>query len=346
MKHDSTTFLSGCAPFYDFFFFAKELDELAQSGQPNSTFFVFDETDPEAQYRQYDVSVGWPAIAMATSKPPGAGRLVVALGPNGNYWELEPAPPLERAGQIADFQGNLRNVAVIDDVFYACGMGRRVLRRESPGVWRDIGPGTFAVDPDIIGFEDISGYGANEIYAVGWGGEIWWCDAGQWKRIDSPTSVILRAVCCAEDAVYAVGQGGTMVRGRYESWDVLATGRQENLMDIAVYRGEVRVCTNFRLLRWMDGELVNDMDFVEPTDQPATCLNLLCSADGLISLGEKDVFQAPRRAVEAARIRIGAFRIAGANSLQPIIDIPASQVLRTAMPQGRSAGWTAVRNPW
>jgi hypothetical protein len=279
------------APFYDFFFFAKEVDEVAQSGWPNSIFFVFDETDPEAQYQRYDVSVGWPAIAMATSKPPGADRLVVALGPNGNYWELEPAPMLERAGQIADFQGNLRNVAVIDDVFYACAMGRRVLRRESPGVWRDIGPGTFAGDPVVIGFEDIGGYGANEIYAVGWGGEIWWRDGGQWKRIDSPTSGHLHALCCAEDAVYAVGQDGTMVRGRYDSWEVLPTGRMEDLRDVAVYRGEVHVCTTFRLLRWTDGQLVNDTDFAESADQPATCQNLLCAADGLILLGEKDVFR-------------------------------------------------------
>jgi hypothetical protein len=37
------------------------------------------------------------------------------------------------------------------------------------------------------------------MYAVGWGGEIWWRDHGTWRRIDSPVSVNLNALCCAED---------------------------------------------------------------------------------------------------------------------------------------------------
>jgi hypothetical protein len=169
-----------------------------------------------------------------------------------------------------------------------------VLRRESEGTWRDFGPGPSKGDPDVIGFEDLGGYGPDEMYAVGWGGEIWWCDRGRWRRVDSPTSANLRALYCADDAVYIVGHNGTMLRGRHDSWQVMDTGRREKLMDVSVYGDKIQVCTDFRLLKWSDTGLVNDTDFADAADVPATCLYLLNAPDapqGLISLGQKDVFR-------------------------------------------------------
>src|SRR5262245_19888245 len=103
MKHELSTFLSGCMVSYEFIYFAKELDQLAQAGNPNSTFMRFKDSDPQAKLRGFDELVGWPAIAMAASKPPAASsRLVVAVGPNGDYWELTSMTADERVGQIED----------------------------------------------------------------------------------------------------------------------------------------------------------------------------------------------------------------------------------------------------
>jgi hypothetical protein len=291
MNHEVSTFLSGCAPFMGYIFFSKELDELATAGQPNSSFFNFDEEDVEAQFRQFNGGVGWPAISMATIKPRDQERLLVAVGPNGDYWELEPGTLNKTVDRITDFCGNLRALSVVNDVIYACGMGRVVLQRQGPGEWASIGPDALEGDPDIVGFEDIGGYSADEMYAVGWGGEIWWRDHGKWRRIDSPKSVNLRALYCAEDEyVYVVGRDGTMLRGRRDMWSVIDTGRTENLVDVAFYEGTVYVTTDFRILKLTDRGLVNDSDFAS-ADRPRTCLYLLRAPDGLVSLGTKDLFR-------------------------------------------------------
>ncbi len=292
MKHDTSTFLSGCAPLYDLLFFAKELDELVENDMPNSSFFCFDEQDTSAQFRKYDESVGWPAIAMATSKLEGSSRDVVAIAPNGDYWEVKPSTAQESVGRIADFKGNLRTLSVIDETIFACGMGRVVLRREGRGQWTAIGPELRKDDADVVGFEDIDGYSKDEMYAVGWGGEIWWLDNGMWRNVDSPTSVNLTAVICGENgSVYIVGHNGIMLRGRYDSWSVLDTDRKENLRDVTFHDGTVYVVTDFRILKLVDDKLVNDTDFADPNDRPTTCLILLKSPDGIISVGGKDIFR-------------------------------------------------------
>ncbi len=291
MKHDTSTFLSGCAPFKGFFFFAKELDALAAAGTPNSSFFSFDEDDTEAVFRKYDESVGWPAISMATTKTGESPRLVVAIGPNGDFWEVEAASATETVGAISGFKGNLRKLAAVDGRIYACGMGRAVLRRESVGRWTSFSPGEQQDDPSIVGFEDIGGHREDEMYAVGWGGEIWWRDHGTWRRVDSPTSTKLTALHCAADGnVYVVGQNGTMLRGKRDRWESMRTGCDENLMGVSSLGDQIYVCTDFRILRMTGDGLVDDRDFSDPKDLPRTCLHLLSASDGLVALGQKDVY--------------------------------------------------------
>jgi hypothetical protein len=289
MDHSVSTFLSGCAPTNGFILFAKELDELAQDDTPNSSFFFFREADAQDPFRKYSKNVGWPAISMATIKP-AEGRTVVAIGPNGDFWECEPAAVKETVGQIKGFRGNLRALSVVEGAIFASGMDRVVLRREAPGQWKSVGPGGRKDDPPIVGFEDVGGYDENEMYAVGWGGEIWWRDHGKWRQVDSPTSVNLRALYCDEENVYVVGRDGTMLKGRRDVWSLIDTGRSENLMDVATYDGVVFVTTDFRILKLTDGGLINDTDFAAG-DAPKTCLYLLRAENGLISLGTKDLFR-------------------------------------------------------
>ncbi|MDD5268000.1 MAG: hypothetical protein PHO08_12880 [Methylococcales bacterium] len=292
MKHDNSTFLSGCAPFYDFIFFAKELDELVKTGQPNSSFFCFDEQHEGEHFCQYNEVVSWPAISMATIKPESSCRHVVAIGPNGDYWEAEPESMQEHVGKITNFNGNLRKLSVIEETIFACGMGRVLLKREALNVWKTIGPSSINENTKIIGFEDIDGFNKEELYAVGWGGEIWLYDKNTWVQIVSPTSINLTAVCCAPDGiVYVVGHSGIMLRGRRDKWSVTDTNRKENLRDVYFYNGTVYVTTDFRILKLVDDELVNDTDFADSKDHPKTCLHLLSASDGLISLGTKDVFR-------------------------------------------------------
>jgi hypothetical protein len=144
----------------------------------------------------------------------------------GQYFEVEPAIAAKHVGVIAGMKMQVRRLAVIDDVIFAAGMGRSVIRRVRRGTWTEFGPGTTAVDQGrIVGFEGIDGFSPDNIYVAGWGGEIWHWFHGGWQRIDSPTNVNLNAVACdrQKGLVFAVGDNGSMVRGAGDQWDVMVS---------------------------------------------------------------------------------------------------------------------------
>jgi hypothetical protein len=290
MEHQGSTFLSGCPAVPGFFYFAKELDALVAEDTPNSSFFRFRDVDTEAQFRKFDTSVGWPAISMALVNLP-QGRIVIGISPYGDYWELESLSTKQSVGKIAGFKGNLRRITTVDGEFLACGMNRVALKRISTGNWSSFGPGPLKDDPNVVGFEGIAGYSASELYAVGWAGEIWWCNKGEWRRADSPTSAILTSLTCAPDGlVYVVGHDGVMLKGRRDQWELVETGRQENLKDVVQFSSQIYVCTDFALLKLEEVGLVEDTDFTNLVDKPATCLHLLETSSELVSLGTKDIF--------------------------------------------------------
>jgi hypothetical protein len=229
---------------------------------------------------------------MASVKPGNGKRIALAIGPRGQIWQVEVASKKETFGLIPDLPYQLRSLSVIDDHIYACGMGRIVRRREQDGQWTGLDAPAPVQDDVVVGFEDIAAYDANDIYATGWGGEIWWRHDGRWQQIDSPVSANMNALVCASDRyVYAVGDDGAMVRGRGERWNVLETGQSLNLMDVTEYDGQIYVVTDFSILKLQDDALVAEADFAEANDLPATCLYLLRAEDGVFSMGPKDLFR-------------------------------------------------------
>lgn len=122
------------------------------------------------------------------------------------------------------YRGVLRDVRQIGDHAYACGMKRQVYRRETDGKWTRFDKGVVLplTSGEIAGFNSIDGFSEDDIYAVGWGGEIWHCAKGAWEKIESPTNIKLERVVCAGDGqVYAVGQCGIILRGRGHGWDIV-----------------------------------------------------------------------------------------------------------------------------
>ncbi|ATB36350.1 hypothetical protein CYFUS_001764 [Cystobacter fuscus] len=287
MNHSESTFLAGCAPFHDYCFVAKALDELSAKGLNNSTFLCFVDGGVE----KVPTSVGWAAVAAATVKPPGQQRAVVFIGAGRDVFEINPETLQQAEGELHQARHALAALTVVNHVVLACGMGREVLVRDGPAQWRAIGPGPRPDDHGVVGFEGLHGFSLDELYAVGWQGEVWRGDVqGRWARIDSPTSANLNAVCCAADGqVYAVGDGGMLVRGRGNLWETVDTGRGETLRDVADFGGEVFVVSDFRILRLRGDRLVPD-DRFDSDARPGSCLRLLPAEDGLYSLGPKDLY--------------------------------------------------------
>jgi hypothetical protein len=286
MDHSLSTFLSGCARYHDFIFFAKSLDELEEADETNSTFLMID----GATTGRFGESTGWPALSMAVTKV--NDRLVVcAIGPNGELWEGVPADGSSATGDIGIGELSWRSLAVIDNEVYACGMGRGAAIRTGPFKWKDISAPQPKDDKLIVGLESIDGFSAKDLYAVGWQGEIWQRKNNRWRCIDSPVSATLNAVCCAEDGVvYAVGDSGVMLKGRDDQWTVLDTGFTDNLQDVRDFDGKVYVVTDFEILELASDRLQPVAALAGVEDAPDTCLHLLKAADGLVSLGQKDLF--------------------------------------------------------
>ena len=286
MNHQGSTFTCG-ATYRDILFFAKSSDDLVEKGKPNSAFLFMEGDD----WVKYDEIVNWTAISMAR-----IGRAkdlyAVAIGFDGQFWEIENGSLAETLGQISAEDISPRSLAVVEETIYAVGMGRIVLRRERLNLWTPIGPAPATAAEGVIGFEDMAGYATDEMYAVGWQGEIWWRDNATWRQVDSPVSANLNAVYCGDDGVvYAVGDNGTMLRGRHETWAVVETGRDENLMDVCYFDNTVYVATDFRILKLTADGLEGEDRFVDPGDVPANCLLLLRAPDSVFSMGPTDLFR-------------------------------------------------------
>jgi hypothetical protein len=287
MNHSLSTFLSGCARYHDFIFFAKSLDEMDETDETNSTFLMIDENTT----MRFGQSTGWSALSMSVIKV--SDKLVVcAIGPNGELWEGAPADGSSVTGDIGIGEFSWRSLVVIDNEVYACGMGRSTAVRTSPLKWKDISAPQPKDDKLIVGFESIDGFSAKDLYAVGWQGEIWQRKSNRWRQIDSPVSTTLNAVCCAEDGVvYVVGDSGVMLKGRDDQWIVLDTGLTDNLQDVRDFDGNVYVVTDFEILELANEQLQPVAALANIDDAPDTCLHLLKAADGLVSLGQKDLFK-------------------------------------------------------
>ena len=140
-------------------------------------------------------------------------------------------------------RGPLQNIAIIEGTGIAVGMGRQVYRRDSKNRWVRLENGfpPLPSGPKIVGFNAIAGHSLNDIYIVGWGGEIWRYDGQIWKSIESPTNVILHDVLMLPDeSLFACGAEGVLLKGRGTQWDIIK------------YKGHV---TNWRTMAWFHEKL-------------------------------------------------------------------------------------------
>jgi hypothetical protein len=185
-------------------------------------------------------------------------------------------------------RGILRSVRGIGGKAYAVGMQRQVYRRDNRDLWvcidRDMRP-----EPgQIVGFESIDGFAENDLYVVGWEGEIWHFDGRLWRRCGSPTNFILTDVCCAGDGnVYACGRVGMLLTGRDNVWRTIEhESMTEDIWSLAWFKDSLYVATYRGLFR-LDADRLVPVDMGE--DVPSTYFRLSAMEDVMWSIGAKDV---------------------------------------------------------
>jgi hypothetical protein len=291
MNHEGSTFLSAVALDINTLFCTKEGDQLAADDRPNSTVFVYRHLEPK-QWQRIKPSVAWTAVGMALITESSKRHLIFGVSPRGKLLLSEMIATEVSFDEVSNVGASIRTARTIGGTAWIVGMGRKAFKRSANELWTEDGPSPKVDDgKNIIGFEDIDGFDSEDIYAVGWRGEVWHQTKGQWRQIESPTSRNLNAVCCAEDGnVYAVGQKGTLLIGRGDSWRIVDSKLTTNLLDVTEFEGVIFICTDHTIFKLQNGKLVPE-DRFEDERRPATCLHLLKTIGGVYAVGPKDIFR-------------------------------------------------------
>ncbi|MGR4868945.1 hypothetical protein ACIPRI_08725 [Variovorax sp. LARHSF232] len=227
----------------------------------------------------------WDSTAIAIAKLPTTK--IVMIGEDGDVGTY--AGGTREDETITPQPVMIRNARTIGGYVHACGMKRQVFKRVGEKQWADMSAPR-AGDSEEFGFEAIDGYAEDDIYAAGWGGEIWRYDGTAWTQCGSPTNVILTAICCAPDGfVYAAGQGGVMVKGRGDAWSLVNWEDEVtlDLWDLCWFQDKLYVATMFALFTFEHGNRLEEVNY--GAMGPVTGFNLT-TADGVLwSIGKSDV---------------------------------------------------------
>lgn len=261
-KHtDLYTFKTAFIQSRDAVWLVAQSDQLASLGSDASTLLRF-----ERVTSSWGVAhVRWAALRCAAE--PGPAARVFLLGTGGEIltYVRGTKPTEERIDEEGVRQrGPMRDLRWIGTHLYACGMSRQVYRREGPGQWSRADAGTVQAlgDMQVAGFNAIDGLSEDDLWAVGFGGEIWRRKAGRWRPLASPTNVVLTRVrAIRPDLAYAVGQRGVLLQGKGDAWTTIDHGAmEEDLWAVEWFKDQLWVASAKGLYRLTDLGRLREVD--------------------------------------------------------------------------------------
>lgn len=167
----------------------------------------------------------------------------------------------------------------------AAQMGRQV--HWSDGTcWRPLGSGmTIEQSGEIVGFEALAAF-EGELYASGWKGEIWYLESGLWRRVDTPTSMILTGAAAHVDEMIICGRLATILRGRRDQWVVVDHQQtDEDFWSVAVFQGRTYLSSMLAIYELVDERLVP----VDDGSTTGTYYHLAANDQIMASIGAETV---------------------------------------------------------
>jgi hypothetical protein len=265
-----------------------QIDELADAGSSASRIMKWVAKDEK--WSQF--SFEWSAVRVCVIAEP---LQLFVLGPDGEVLvgssRGDTRETIDETKEGPQGRGPLRDLRRIGDQLYVAGMSRQVYRRSGVGSWshRDEGVVLPLGSKSVAGFNSIDGVSEDDFYAVGFGGEIWRCLKGRWRKIESPTNVVLHRVrVIRTDLVYACGQEGVLLRGTGDAWEQIDHSVTENdLWDIEWYRDRLYAAHDDGLFVLTSADDLEAVDF--GTRAEITCRHLHSDDGVLLSSGPKDV---------------------------------------------------------
>jgi hypothetical protein len=237
------------------------------------------------------LEVRWIAASLAMVEQPklevaamGPEGTCVVLDLEGNHLEY----PAGAAGATLT-NGFIREIRRIGGSLFACGMGRQVYRREASGAWSPAHQGVLLAPgaKEAAGFNSIHGMMEDDLWTVGFLGEIWRCRSGWWAAETSPTNVALNKILVVNDRLaFIAGKAGTLLR--YDDragWAVLPQpGLDVELWDLAWFRDRLFVATGDDLLA-----LDANAALTRVADTPHGITHLSVSDDTMWAISPKQV---------------------------------------------------------
>lgn len=143
-------------------------------------------------------------------------------------------------------RGGIYRVKMIDGYAYICGGNRSIGKRIGKAEWFSHSNGIPKhMDWSEGGFEDIAGFGEDDLYAVGGKGDVWRYDGKKWQQVAFPTNTWTTTVCCGGDGnVYISCYEGLTFMGRKNRWKKIHDGGISlGFKDMVWHDGKVW-CTN------------------------------------------------------------------------------------------------------
>lgn len=263
------------------------IDALREQGEPDSWLMKW--VRAEKKWLHFDLE--WTATRLWVVEKPEP--MVFATGPEGRVVILtltgSSEEMIDASGQGPGARGHIRDLRGIGEHLYACGMGRQVYRRTGPGKWVRADKGTVlpAGTTTVAGFNAMDGRSEEDIYAVGFGGEIWRCTQGKWRQLDSPTRLMLNHVRVVnEDRVYACGQNGVLLRGSGDDFEIVAhDATRDAWWGMEWFKGKLYVSSEDTVYVLHDDKTLRPLDM----GKIATCGHLHANDGILCSFGTKNV---------------------------------------------------------
>jgi hypothetical protein len=210
----------------------------------------------------------WSAVHVCLHPPSGD---VFAVGSYGEILRISD-PDIEEdriapAQDGPDEHGPIREIRSIGGQIYAVGMGRQVYRRVARGGWDRLDDGMLdRSGRATVGLNSMVDSDSG-LVAVGYEGEIWELDQ-RWRRIDSPTNVLLTRVVRHRGTLYAAGVLGTLLCRDAQGWRVVETSDFDvDIWDVEVFGGTLYLGTQDGLFRLDDDDEIVPVEIEESTGQ-------------------------------------------------------------------------------
>lgn len=234
----------------------------------------------------------WEACGLATRTVPVPEVFVLnSEGFVGRGYGTFNVDDLAKAPGSVPNLGPMREVRAVGDAVVAVGMQRHVLACRAGSTWQVLHtPSLLAANPGngVFGLNSIHGLSMDELWAVGFGGEIWCLRTGTWHRVDSPTNLALLKVLVLRDGrAIAGGQSGLALRYDGANWrEALTLEDGSEIWDACYFKGAVYLATEQCLYR-LDASLTAAEPVV--VGDGLSCGYLSTDGNVLWSAGSEDI---------------------------------------------------------